>query len=209
MALTRLADGELAAVVTYLEMRAMEMGTRPAPARIPGPLALERRTRPDLHWYRGLFRRVGAPWLWFSRLAMDDGALAAIVHDPAVEVYAVTVDGVETGLLELDFRTLGACELAFVALAPEWTGRGHGRALLAAALDLAWRPGVARVHLQTCTLDHPAALPAYLRAGFVVGGRAVETFPDPRVSGVLETGCAPQVPTSASVMSPPGPVKQR
>lgn len=169
------------------------MRGRPAHATLPASsFTLEKRTTPDLDWYRALFRRVGASWLWFSRLAMADGALAAVIHDPAVEVYAV-VDG-DVGLLELDLRDAGACGLAYVALAPELTGQGHGRWLIAAALDLAWRPGVGRVHLQTCTMDHPAALPAYLRAGFAVTGRAVETFPDPRVAGLLPVDAAPQVP---------------
>ena len=43
-------------------------------------------------------------------------------------------------------------------------------------------PGVARVHVHTCSLDHPAALPAYLRAGFTAYERAFESFPDPRLA---------------------------
>jgi hypothetical protein len=35
---------------------------------------------------------VGARWLWFSRLIMDDEKLAAIIHDPKVELHAV-IDG--------------------------------------------------------------------------------------------------------------------
>lgn len=198
MTLTHLAAGELAALVTYLEMR-----TPPAPAPLPAStLAIEKREQPDLDWYRALFRRVGAPWLWFSRLAMDDRTLAKIIHDPAVEVYAVAAGHAEAGLLELDLRTPGACCLAYVALAPEYAGQGHGRWLLAAALGLAWRPDIVRVHLQTSTLDHPAALPAYLRAGFVVAGRAVETFPDPRTTGLLPPDAAPQVPSAAGVTGP-------
>lgn len=188
MALTHLRPGELATVVTYLEMRAPPTGPVPA-----SPLALERWERPDLDRYRALFRRVGAPWLWFSRLVLDDAALNAIVGDAAVEVYAVTADGADMGLLELDFRIPGACALAYVALTPDWTGKRHGRWLLASALDLAWREGIARVHLLTSTLDHPAALPAYLRAGFAVIGRAVETFADPRIRGPLAPEDAPQV----------------
>lgn len=39
---------------------------------------------------------------------MDDAALTAIIHDPAVSVFAV-VDraGIEVGLLELDHRKAG------------------------------------------------------------------------------------------------------
>ena len=46
----------------------------------------------------------------------------------------------------------------------------------------------------TCSLDHPAALGAYRRAGFVAVDRKVETFIDPRLADILPRDCAPQVP---------------
>jgi GNAT superfamily N-acetyltransferase len=183
------ADGELAAVVTYLEMHQPPAGPVP-----PSPLSLRRIERPSLQVYRSLFQRVGAPWLWFSRLTMDDGQLAAIIDDPKVELFAVTDGEGDVGMLELDFREAGECELAFIGLIPELAGQGHGRWLLAEALRLAWRDGVTRVHVHTCSLDHPAALGAYRRAGFSPYKRAVERFPDPRLLGILPKDCAPQVP---------------
>ena len=51
-----------------------------------------------------------------------------------------------------------------------------------------------RVHVHTCSLDHPAALSAYRRAGFAPYKRAIERFPDPRLLGILPKDCAPQVP---------------
>ena len=189
------ADGQLAAVVTFLEMR-----ERPNLAIPLSPLRLRRIERPAPAEYRDLFRLVGSPWLWFSRLLLDDAALDAITHDPKVQLYAVEDEaGRPSGMLELDLREAGACELAFIGLVPALAGRGHGRWLLAEALDKAWRPGVARVHVHTCSLDHPAALPAYRRAGFAPYKRAVETFPDPRLSGILALDCAPQVPLVGAV----------
>lgn len=196
MALIPVPPGELAAVVSYLEM-----SRPPAPAPpLASPMTLEHRHAPALDRYRALFRRVGAPWLWFSRLVMSDAALAGIVHDPRVEVYAIVLDDEDVGLLELDFRRGDVAELAYVALVPELAGRGHGRWLLAEALALAWRPGVDRVTVHSCTLDHPAALRAYGRAGFRVVRRAVETFPDPRARGWLAAADAPQV---ALLVEPP------
>ncbi|MEO5611384.1 MAG: GNAT family N-acetyltransferase [Sphingomicrobium sp.] len=184
------ADGELAAVVTYLEMHVAPDAPIPS-----SPLSLRRLESPDSADYRRLFRFVGSRWLWFSRLAMDDRELCAIIHDPKVELSAVIDDsGNEVGLLELDFRAPGECELAFIGLVPELAGQGHGRWLLAEALRLAWRDGIARVHVHTCSLDHPAALGAYARAGFTACGRAIERFPDPRLLGILPADCAPQVP---------------
>ena len=184
------ADGELAAVVTFLEMRESPRADVP-----PSPLSLRRIEDPRPDDYRELFRKVGARWLWFSRLVMDDAALAAIIQHPAVELFTVVDEsGSEAGMLELDYREPGECELSFVGLVPELSGQGHGRWLLAEAINRAWREGVSRVHVHTCTLDHPAALGAYRRAGFVPYRRAVERFPDPRLLGFLPRDCAPQIP---------------
>jgi GNAT superfamily N-acetyltransferase len=185
-----LLDSELAAVVTYLQMRA------PPALEVPAStLDLKRIESPTAERYRDLFRLVGAPWLWFSRLALDDEQLTGIVRDPRVELYAVVDgNGRDAGLLELDFREPGQCELAFVGLVPELSGLGHGRWLLAEAVSRAWREGVTRVHVHTCSLDHPAALGAYRRAGFIPYKRAVERFPDPRLLGILPKDCARQVP---------------
>jgi GNAT superfamily N-acetyltransferase len=142
-----------------------------------------------------LFRLVGSPWLWFSRLTLDDDKLAAIIQNPMVELFAVQDgNGRDVGMLELDFRETGECELAFVGLIPELSGLGHGKWLLDEAVRRAWRDGITRLHVHTCTLDHPAALAAYRRAGFVPFKRAVERFPDPRLAGILPKDCAPQIP---------------
>ena len=189
------ADSELAAVVTYLEMRERSDIETPRSS-----LKLRRIERPDAYTYRSLFRLVGAPWLWFSRLVMDDAKLEAIVQHPNVELFAVVDEsGADVGMLELDFREAGECELAFIGLLPALSGQGHGRWLLAEAVQRAWRDGVTRIHVHTCSLDHPAALAAYRRAGFTPFKRAVETFFDPRLSGILPKDCAPQIPLLGTV----------
>ncbi len=185
--LVAVAPGHVAAVVTYLEM-----DERPAVTAVPeSPLRLDRWPSVDPDRYRALFRRVGETWLWFSRLAMDDATLMAKV----AEVHAVVDEaGREAGLLELDFGVADECLIRFLGLVPELAGQGHGRWLFAQALALAWRSGVERVRVHTCSLDHPAALPAYLRAGFKARSRAFESFPDPRLNGLLALDAAPQVP---------------
>jgi GNAT superfamily N-acetyltransferase len=195
VSLVSVPDDQLAAVVTYLEMRSAP----PTSVQVPSPLSLWTLERPDLAEYRRLFRLVGSRWLWFSRLVMDDAELEAIIHHPKVAFFPVVDDRAgEVGLLELDFRIEGECEIAFIGLIPELAGQGHGRWLLTEALHLAWRDGIVRVHVHTCTLDHPAALAAYRRAGFEAISRAVETFPDPRLTGLLPRDCAPQIPLIGS-----------
>ncbi|WP_150294728.1 GNAT family N-acetyltransferase [Sphingobium estronivorans] len=191
MSLSPVANDQIATIVTHLEMR-----DRPRPAPIPpAPLRLVPWKAPTLESYRALFRRVGEPWLWFSRLAMPDEELSAIVHDPAVEIYAITDPrGVEVGLLELDFRSMPDCELAFFGLVPDLNGKGLGKWLMAQAKALAWRKDVTRFWVHSCTLDSPAALGFYRKSGFVPTKREVEMFADPRLAGLLPRDAAPHVP---------------
>jgi GNAT superfamily N-acetyltransferase len=185
--LTPVPPGQIGAVVTYLEMT-----ERPKPRPLPAsPLRLERWRDPEPARYRLLFERVGARWLWYSRLRMDDETL----RRETAEVHAaVDRSGIEIGILELDFRREGECLIRFLGLVPELAGKGHGPWLFAQCLALAWRPAVRRVGVHTCTLDHPAALKAYLNAGFTAVGQAFESFPDPRLAGLLPAGAAPQIP---------------
>ena len=191
MGLTPVDPGELATIVTTLEMR-----QRPSPRSAPAPsLRLTRLLRPGSDRYRALFRLVGAPWLWFSRLVISEAALREILDDPLVSVFAVTdPSGRDAGMLELDHRRAGDCELVYVALVPELAGKGHGRWLIREALALAWTKRVERVWLHTCTLDSPSALGFYRANGFTPVMRTIETFPDPRVIGLLPRDAAPQIP---------------
>jgi GNAT superfamily N-acetyltransferase len=187
MGLIPIPDGEVGAVVTYLEMTKRPL-PRPMP---PSSLRLKRWNHVDPGRYRLLFERVGSRWLWYSRLAMGDAQLA----DAIGEVHVV-VDrrDVEVGMIEFNFATPAECLIAFLGLVPELAGKGHGSWLFGQTLSLAWRKGIERVRVNTCTLDHPAALPAYLKAGFTPYRRAFENFPDPRVLGLLPSDTAPQIP---------------
>jgi len=195
MALIPVAADELATIVTTLEM-VRRPPLRPLPS---SPLRLVRWAEPAPDKYRELFRRVGARWLWYSRLVMDDAALTAIIHDPRVQVFAaIDPAGVEVGMVELDFRHAGSCEIGYFALVHELTNKGLGRWLMAETLARAWVPGVVRVALNTCTLDSPSALGFYRAQGFTAVRRTIETFADPRALGLLPEDAAPQVPRLAS-----------
>ena len=84
MSYEALPGNELAAVVTYLEMR-----ERPEIAPPSSTLDLLRLTNPTAERYRALFRLVGSPWLWFSRLTLDEDELEAIIQHQQVELFAV------------------------------------------------------------------------------------------------------------------------
>ena len=181
---------KIATVVTHLEMLA-------PPLRVPDPpgsWTLRRVARPEPNWFRDLYRRVGADWLWCVRLRMSDGELADIIRDERVEVHALAHEGSDEGLLELDFRCDGECEIGFFGVTAPLIGTGAGRFLMNRALVLAWRDGIRRVWLHTCSLDSPRALTFYQRAGFRPFRTEVEVMDDPRLDGTLPREVARHVP---------------
>ncbi len=184
--------GKVASVVTHLEMRAPATH-RPVPE--PKGVALRRVQTPDPAWYRDLFQRVGArDWLWFSRLNLSDTDLTAILHDAAVETWALMAREHAVGLVELDFRRTGECELAFFGVTPDLIGAGAGRYMMNHAIERAWQRPIGRFHVHTCTLDSPAALPFYRRSGFAPVRQQIEIADDPRLTGKLPEDAARQVP---------------
>ena len=178
------APGKLRMVVTFLEMRAP-----PGPSALHPPvghkIALLRAERPTMSFYRYLYNTVGEKWLWYERRMIDDAALSSIIHDPKVEISVLYVDGVPAGFVELDRRETAEVELAFFGLVPDFIGRGFGRYFMSWAVGSAWQNGPRRVWLHSCNFDHPKALQAYQRAGFVPYKQETEIIDDPRLSGLI------------------------
>jgi GNAT superfamily N-acetyltransferase len=155
--------------------------------------------KPALADFRELFRRVGQDWLWYSRLIMADEKLRYILDDTDVDLYRLSENDQVLGLLELDFRDPGQCELSFFGLVREAIGKGAGRFLVDRAIALAWNRGadkkpIERMWVHTCTFDHPSALGFYQKAGFTPYAFMVEVADDPRHSGHLPRDAAPHVP---------------
>ena len=55
----------------------------------------------------------------------------------------------------------------YLGLMPEAIGRGLGFYLLYHSCMNAWAQPISRLTVNTCTLDHPRALPLYQPMGFV------------------------------------------
>lgn len=182
--------GHVPAVVTYLEMTAPGMT---APKPFPDGTTATRETL-DLESYRALFRAVGTPWLWSSRLEMSDQELEGILRDDRTETWVIRKAGDAIALVELDFRPDDACELAYFGMIKEVTGQGLGGPMMALAQKRAFTAGIDRFFVHTCNWDDPRALTFYQRAGFKPYKYVVEVFADPRIDGPHEPHTAPQIP---------------
>lgn len=156
--------GRVPSVVTWLEMQ--EPPRRP-PVQPPLPgTEIVRALGPTVHFYRYLYATVGGPWLWTRRRLLDDATLAALVQAPSTDLRVLWVHGVPAGYAELDFADFPDVDIAFFGLVPEFTGKRLGPYLLDWTIRHAFAKGATRLHLNTCDLDHPKALPTYEAAGF-------------------------------------------
>jgi GNAT superfamily N-acetyltransferase len=165
---------------------------RPSPQR--DDWRLERYAGDALERYRALFHRVGDEHLWTLRMLLPEPELQQLLADPRLEVYVLVTGDGDEGLLELDFREPGECEIGLFGVAPPLVGTGAGRWLMNRALEIAWSRPIERFWLHTCTLDHPRALEFYRRSGFVPYARKVEVFDDPRTLAITRRDAAAQVP---------------
>jgi GNAT superfamily N-acetyltransferase len=190
--LTPVAAGKVPAIVTHLAMARPARPVEDAP--LPEGVTLERLGADALQRYLALFRAIGAPWLWVSRLRLPESQVAAMLGDARREAHAVMLAGREIGLVELDATAPDETELVYFGLIAKETGRGLGKALMRRAIQLAFSRPIERLTVHTCTLDDSAALPFYMRLGFTPVRQEIELIDDPRLNGLLPADCAPQVP---------------
>jgi GNAT superfamily N-acetyltransferase len=160
---------KIATTVTYLEMTAEPQLHVPPPANLK--LMLMHVEVPSVGFYRYLYDAVGRDVHWVDRKLLDDAALEEIIGDPRVEVWAVYAAGEPAGYFEVDARAAPVVELQYFGLTPKFQGRGLGKWLLTEAVRACWARKPARVIVETCTLDSPAALPLYQKTGFEPCGR--------------------------------------
>jgi GNAT superfamily N-acetyltransferase len=158
------SDG-MQVLITYLEMFAHPQRVVPPPR---AGLVVVHAKKPTVAYYRFLYDAVGRDYNWTSRKKLSDTELAALLNDPRLEVHVLMADGVPAGFAELDRRIEGEIELVQFGLLPAFICQGLGRYFLHWAIDRAWSYGPRRFWLHTCTKDHPAALPNYLKAGLAV-----------------------------------------
>ena len=92
---------------------------------------------------------------------MSDGELAALLRDPVVSINVLYNGGEPAGFYELDGRGWPDMNLSYFGLMPHAIGSGVGFPFLRHAVDTVWREGPRGMTVNTCTADHPRAMPTY------------------------------------------------
>lgn len=152
--------------ITYLEM-AHPDDLRPRRATHPG-LALRRVEPPSPALNAHLYEAVGGAYQWNDRRAWTMEQWSEELEREGTETWLLTLDGREAGFFELTMPSARVREILYFGLLPGFEGQGLGAHLLTCAVERAWAAGAERVIVNTCTLDHPGALPNYLARGFSV-----------------------------------------
>ncbi|MDL1900635.1 GNAT family N-acetyltransferase [Anaerolineae bacterium CFX9] len=161
-------------ITTYLHMTDRSQFI-PAFLSEPG-VSLMMMQQVDVHFYKFLYTAVGDIWRWRDRIVMPESELKAALEDPGTSVHVMYADGVPAGYVEL-YRQGTETEIAYFGLRPAYMGRGLGKHLLSYGIQQAWDGGTTRVHVHTCNLDAPGALPNYLKRGFSVYNVVMQPMP--------------------------------
>ncbi|MBE7637047.1 GNAT family N-acetyltransferase [Sneathiella sp. P13V-1] len=159
-------DGLWPVTITYLKMTG---GPRPQNITPPAiPHSIIRSENPTVSFYRYLYDAVGRDWGWTDRKKLSDEDLDRVIKDKDTEIYVLYVRGTPAGYAELNFKNYpAAVDLAYFGIMPEFIGMKMGPYFLNWAIEQAWYRDPDCITVNTCTLDHPKALPMYQRFGYV------------------------------------------
>jgi GNAT superfamily N-acetyltransferase len=165
--------------VTFLRMEAPP-SQPPSALSFPQGAQVVRAGRCTVPFYRYLYDTVGQQHVWWLRRSMSDAELAALLARPEISIHVLYMSGEPAGFYELERRGGEAgINLSYFGLMPHAIGKGLGRALLRHAVDRAWAEKPQLMTVNTCTADHPRALPNYIDAGFRVVRTVKEIWPVP------------------------------
>jgi GNAT superfamily N-acetyltransferase len=162
--------------VTFLRME--QPPVTPAPA-LPADAQVAVAAKCTVPFYRYLYNTVGQDYVWWLRRTVGDAEIATALADPAISIHVLYRDGAPAGFYELERRAGGQTNIAYFGLLPHAVGCGMGAAFLRHAIDQGWSGNTRLLTVNTCTADHPRALPNYRAAGFVETRRVREIWPVP------------------------------
>ena len=119
-------------------------------------------------FFRAMYAETGRKYHWEDMLKLSDHALHEYCSQPGKSFYTLIYMGAPAGFFVLDNLT-DVVDINYFGLLNDVVGKGLGGKWLDFAICEAWKTqGCKKVTLNTCTLDHPSALPLYQSRGFEV-----------------------------------------
>jgi ribosomal protein S18 acetylase RimI-like enzyme len=157
---------EKSITITYLELRYEEeiQGTK---SDIAG-LRIERLAVPCRSFNAFMYRAVGGEWFWIDRLNWSEEEWCNYVQRDTLNTWGAWLHGAPCGYFELEQMGRERTEIASFGLLKQFSGCGLGKKLLLEALTMGRKAGQQRITVNTCSLDHPAALANYKARGMTI-----------------------------------------
>lgn len=162
-------------MVTYMEMTSPISGGVFSSAEPAISVKQETLNTED---YLKLYRAIGNPVMWDSRLRITEQELVDILQSNENIVYTLRQDTDLIGFCEFTRHSADEIELLHFGVLSSLQGRGYGRLLLDTSLHALWATNPKRIWLHTDVNDHPGAIPMYERHGFEIYLQQEEDFPE-------------------------------
>ena len=147
----------------------------------------------DANTYLDYYRAVGEPYFWWERIAWDKKLLEAHLQSDNIVIYCFEENnGNFIGYAECDYTRskLGYSQLAYFGITQENFGKGYGKYFLQSMIyqlfnDCPKGTYINYITVNSCNMDHPHAIPNYLKNGFFVTHHEYITIEDPRCKGYI------------------------
>lgn len=134
----------------------------------PDELIVRECTIKQWMYNRFLYQWVGHLWHWHDKLSWSDEQWQRYAEADELRTWVAYVGGSPAGYYELLRQDDGVVQIMYFGLGEAFLDRGYGGYLLSHALEQAWAWDAARVDVNTCSRDHPAALANYQARGMIV-----------------------------------------
>ncbi len=118
-------------------------------------------------FFLSLYDAVGRDYAWEDIHNREHDEIGRWLAADNMSLFVLYGKGWPQGFFLLEDHGEGLVDIAYFGMVPESVGLGLGTWLLRTAILTAWgRPGIKRLTVNTCTLDHPRALQTYQKNGF-------------------------------------------
>ncbi len=126
----------------------------------------------DIENYLSIYKQIGGAWQWSERLIINREELHHILAKDTTEVYYVYSNEDIIGYFELDFSIKP--EIIYFGLTPNTIGKGYGKTMMFALLNILKIRNIKEVMLHTCSNDSKRALSFYQNCGFKIYDEKIE-----------------------------------
>ena len=151
--------------VTFLEMNNRPKFSYPS-LPIKNVLLLES-IDVSLWYFISLYKEIGYRYEWTDIFKQSSTKTNDFIKNKDVNFFSLLHKGTPIGFFILDYRNFNICELSYIGITNEHLGKGLGKYIFKTAILTAWdKRKIIKLKVNTCSLDHKAALPLYQKLGF-------------------------------------------